>query len=199
MSTQEYYESAQPRSSHRIKTPTLTIVALVLSITSLCITLILGSLNVALLLRLTGDMQTQTAQSSKSITSTSNTANGKQEQSVQYTTDTQPEGNTYNNIHFVFVSLERSNMTATLTVQATNNDTDNQYIAGLSLIQAFQNGAEISHDTSVDTDIPNLQPGASATIKVGFQLTDRTAPVTLELDHLGHDMNSKISAEYHLK
>lgn len=199
MSTQEYYESALPRSSHRIKTPTLTIVALVLSITSLCITLILGSLNVALLLRLTGDMQTQTAQSSKSITSTSNTANGKQEQSVQYTTDTQPEGDTYNNVHLVFVALERNGMTATLTVQATNNDTDNQYVLHLSLIQAFQNGAEISHDTSVDTDIPNLQPGASATIKVGFQLTDRTAPVTLELDHLGHDMNSKISAEYHLK
>lgn len=199
MSTQEYYESALPRSSHRIKTPTLTIVALVLSITSLCITLILGSLNVALLLRLTGDMQTQTAQSSKSITSTSNTANGKQEQSVQYTTDTQPEGDTYNNVHLVFVALERNGMTATLTVQATNNDTDNQYVSHQSLIQAFQNGAEISHDTSVDTDIPNLQPGASATIKVGFQLTDRTAPVTLELDHLGHDMNSKISAEYHLK
>ncbi|OZG63309.1 hypothetical protein BLEM_0012 [Bifidobacterium lemurum] len=191
-------QNIRPHShaSRKAHPSAVAIAALILSIVSLC-----GVIALGLILALGVISPRSSVDASASTTSgstvESQTGEPAVQESVAYVTDGLTEGDTWQNVHIRFVSLEKSGGTAILTYEATNNDDDNQMVG--FTIEAFQSGMKIDQNYDVSTDYPTLQPGASTTLQVGFTLTDETAPVTIEVDYLGKDLQGKISTEYRLE
>lgn len=99
---------------------------------------------------------------------------------------------TYDNVHYKVTKCTVKGNTATITVEAANNDTDNQSVS--LMFDAYQNGVQVSEAyASSGNSSATIQPGVTVELTESFTLSDPTKPVTFEMDYF---LGQKISATF---
>lgn len=112
--------------------------------------------------------------------------------------------------HIRFASLKqvehKGKTLAMLTYEDTNITQDNTGLQAGMTAEAYQNGVKLDNasilpadpskpDGWVDDRMPSVQPGTTVTLTRVFELTDPSAPVTIELDT---NLTGRISVQYSL-
>ena len=175
----------------------LAIVAVVLSVLAIIITLAMQSAASKAIDDAMGVSTSQTSGDSSSKKSDAKKTESKGEQDM--------EGD-LKSMHVKIVSAVRSgndyenNPTVLVTYEWTNNTKKNNSFAVLANPKVFQNGSSL--DTAIYTDAPagydassylaEVQPGATATVTIGYVLKDDSAVTVDVTDFISMDDSTKV-------